>query len=61
MHVHERNAEKKRLNGRILASPMRVFGAFTALGREVFADGARSRKHNELTALAVAVTQNCFD
>jgi AhpD family alkylhydroperoxidase len=27
----------------------------------VFADGALSRKHKELTALAVAVSQNCFD
>jgi AhpD family alkylhydroperoxidase len=27
----------------------------------VFADGALSKKHKELTALAVAVSQNCFD
>jgi alkylhydroperoxidase/carboxymuconolactone decarboxylase family protein YurZ len=31
------------------------------LGREVFADGALSKKHKELTALAVAVATNCWE
>jgi alkylhydroperoxidase/carboxymuconolactone decarboxylase family protein YurZ len=61
MHVHERNAEKRRVNGLIAKSPMKVFQAFGDLGRRVFADGALSRKQKELTALAVAVSQNCFD
>jgi len=61
MHVHERNTEKKRLNGAMLKSPMRVFRAFGDLGKAVFAEGALSKKHKELTALAVAVSQNCFD
>ena len=61
MHVHERNTEKKRLNGIMLKSPMRVFRAFGDLGKEVFTAGALSKKHKELTALAVAVSQNCFD
>jgi alkylhydroperoxidase/carboxymuconolactone decarboxylase family protein YurZ len=61
MHVHERNAEKKRLNGRMLKSPMKVYAVFGDLGKKVFADGALSKKHKELTALAVAVSQNCFD
>ena len=61
MHLHERNAEKKRLNGQIVKSSMKVFGAFSELGKSVFADGALSKKHKELTALAVAVSQNCFD
>lgn len=61
MHVHERNAEKKRLNGLIVKSPMKVFGGFGELGKTVFADGAISKKHKELTALAVAISQNCFD
>ena len=61
MHVHERNTEKKRLNGMMLKSSMRVFRAFGDLGKAVFADGALSKKHKELTALAVAVSQNCFD
>jgi len=61
MHVHERNTEKKRLNGVMLKSPMRVFRAFGDLGKAVFAEGALSKKHKELTALAVAVSQNCFD
>ena len=61
MHLHERNAEKKRLNGLIVKSPMKVFGAFGDLGKAVFADGALSKKHKELTALAVAISQNCFD
>ena len=38
-----------------------VFRAFGDLGKEVFASGALSKKHKELTALAVAVSQNCFD
>jgi alkylhydroperoxidase/carboxymuconolactone decarboxylase family protein YurZ len=61
MHIHERQAERKRLNGLMLKSPMKVYVAFGDLGRRVFAEGALSRKHKELTALAVAVSQNCFD
>ena len=61
MHIHERNAEKKRLNGLMLKSPMKVYRGFGDLGRSVFADGALSKKHKELTALAVAVSQNCFN
>jgi alkylhydroperoxidase/carboxymuconolactone decarboxylase family protein YurZ len=60
-HVHEKKAEKQRLNALVRRSPMKVFGAFGELGRKVFADGALSKKHKELTALAVAVSQNCFD
>ncbi len=61
MHIHERNAERKRLNGLMLGSPMKVYRVFGELGRAVYADGALSKKHKELTALAVAVSQNCFD
>jgi len=61
MHVHERNAEKKRRNGLMLKSPMKVYRGFGDLGKQVFADGALSKKHKELTALAVAISQNCFD
>ena len=61
MHIHERSRERKRLNGLILKSPMKVYAAFGDLGQKVFADGAISKKHKELTALAVAVSQNCFD
>jgi alkylhydroperoxidase/carboxymuconolactone decarboxylase family protein YurZ len=61
MHIHERNAEKKRLNGLMLKSPMKVYAVFGELGRKVFADGTLSKKQKELTALAVAVSQNCFD
>ncbi|MBI4635843.1 MAG: carboxymuconolactone decarboxylase family protein [Candidatus Rokubacteria bacterium] len=59
--MHERNVEKRRLNGVILKSSMKVFEAFGDLGKRVYADGALSKKHKELTALAVAVSQNCFD
>jgi len=59
--MHERSTERKRLNGLILKSPMKVYAAFGDLGQKVFADGAISKKHKELTALAVAVSQNCFD
>ncbi len=61
MHVHERNAEKKRLNALVLRSPMKVFRAYGELGASVYADGALSKKHKELMALAVAISQNCFD
>jgi alkylhydroperoxidase/carboxymuconolactone decarboxylase family protein YurZ len=61
MHLHEKNAERKRLNGLVGRSAMKVPGAFTELGKRVYADGALSKKHKELTALAVAVSQNCFD
>jgi alkylhydroperoxidase/carboxymuconolactone decarboxylase family protein YurZ len=56
-----RSERRKRLNGQILKSRMRVFPGFQGLGREVFTDGAISRKHKELMALAVAVSQNCFE
>jgi alkylhydroperoxidase/carboxymuconolactone decarboxylase family protein YurZ len=57
----ERVKRRKRLNGQILRSRMRVFPGFQELGNQVFADGAISRKLKELMALAVAVAQNCFD
>lgn len=57
----ERVSRKKRLNARILQSRMQVISGFQDLGKQVFADGAISRKHKELMALAVAVSQNCFD
>jgi alkylhydroperoxidase/carboxymuconolactone decarboxylase family protein YurZ len=57
----ERVGRRKRLNGQILRSRMRVFPGFQDLQKQVFADGAISRKHKELMALAVAVAQNCFD
>jgi len=61
MHIHERNREKKRLGTLMLKSPMKVYAAFGELGKKVYSDGALSKKHKELTALAVAVSQNCFD
>lgn len=60
-HFHEKKAEKKRVDGLVLKAPMKVFGAFRELGKKVFADGALLKKHKELTALAVAISQNCFD
>lgn len=57
--LKERTARKRRLNGKILASPMAVYSAFRAAGERVFADGALSKKHKEFMALAVAVSQNC--
>jgi alkylhydroperoxidase/carboxymuconolactone decarboxylase family protein YurZ len=57
----QRQERKKRLNAEILKSRVRVLPGFQELGKQVFADGALSRKHKELMALAVAVSQNCFD
>ncbi len=56
-----RMARKKRLNGLVQMSAMRVPPAFRDLGEAVFQDGALSKKHKELMALAVAISQNCFD
>jgi alkylhydroperoxidase/carboxymuconolactone decarboxylase family protein YurZ len=61
IHLHEKKQERKRLNGLIAKSPMKVPAAVGEVGKRVFADGALSKKHKELTALAVAVVQNCFD
>ena len=57
----ERTERRKRLNGEILKSRMRAFPEFRELGEQIFTDGAISKKHKELMALAVAVSQNCFD
>jgi alkylhydroperoxidase/carboxymuconolactone decarboxylase family protein YurZ len=56
-----RITRKKRLNGLVQMSPMRVPPAFQEMGQAVFRDGALSKKHKELMALAVAISQNCFD
>jgi alkylhydroperoxidase/carboxymuconolactone decarboxylase family protein YurZ len=61
MHLHEKNAERKRLNGLMAKSRMQVPSGFTELGGRVYADGALSKKVKELMALAVAISQNCFD
>ncbi len=61
MALHDTTRERKRLNGLIATSPMRVPTVFRETGQAVFADGALSKKHKELTALAVAIAKNCFD
>ncbi len=61
IHLHEKVDERKRLNGLIAKSLMKVPGTVGELSKRVFADGALSKKHKELTALSVAVVQNCFD
>jgi hypothetical protein len=57
----ERKARRQHLDGLIQASPMKVARGLRELGRQVFADGAVSKKHKELTALAVAVATNCWE
>lgn len=57
----ERKARRGHLDQHIGHSAMRVPAAMRAVAREVFGNGALSKKHKELTALAVAVSQNCFD
>ncbi len=59
--LKERTEDRKRLTGRTLKGPMKVVPGFQQLGKAVFADGALSKKHKELMALAVAVSQNCFE
>jgi alkylhydroperoxidase/carboxymuconolactone decarboxylase family protein YurZ len=57
----QRQARRQRLDALITASGMKVAAAMRETGRAVFADGAISRKHKELTALAVAVATNCWE
>jgi alkylhydroperoxidase/carboxymuconolactone decarboxylase family protein YurZ len=57
----ERAARRAHLDGHIGHSSMRVPGAMKTLGRQVFGDGALSKKHKELTALTVAVATNCWE
>lgn len=56
-----RQARRAHLDGAIARSPMKVAKSMKTLGREVFADGALSKKHKELTALALAVATNCWE
>jgi alkylhydroperoxidase/carboxymuconolactone decarboxylase family protein YurZ len=56
-----RQARRTHLDGLIARSPMKVARSMKTLGREVFADGALSKKHKELTALALAVATNCWE
>ncbi len=57
----DRKRRKQHLDARILRGPGRVLRGYRDLGPQVFADGALSKKHKELMALAVAISQNCFD
>ena len=57
----ERTEERRRLTARTFKGPMKAVPALSQLGKTVFADGAISKKHKELMALAVAVSQNCFE
>ncbi len=59
--LKERTEERKRLTARILKGPSKAVPALSQLGRAVFSAGALSKKHKELMALAVAVSQNCFE
>jgi len=56
----QRKARRSRLDHAIGGSAMRVPAAMRAVGREIFADGAISKKHKELTALALAVATGAF-
>jgi alkylhydroperoxidase/carboxymuconolactone decarboxylase family protein YurZ len=40
---------------------MKAAGAMREAGLRIFAAGALSKKHKELTALAVAVATNCWE
>jgi hypothetical protein len=55
----ERKSRRASLDQQIAGSPMRA--AMRGVSREVFADGAISKKHKELTALTVAVATNCWE
>ena len=57
----DRKARRQRLDALIQASSMKAAGALREAGLRIFAAGALSKKHKELTALAVAVATNCWE
>ena len=61
LSLTEKKARRTHLDSHIAASPMRVTKAMRAVAKEVFGDGAISKKHKELTALTVAVVTNCWE
>jgi alkylhydroperoxidase/carboxymuconolactone decarboxylase family protein YurZ len=56
-----RQARRQHLDELIRDSGSKVAPAMKALGREIFTAGALSKKHKELTALAIAVANNCWE
>lgn len=56
-----RQARRQHLDGLIGASGMRVPAAMKEAGQAVFAPGALPKKQKELTALAIAVANNCWE
>jgi alkylhydroperoxidase/carboxymuconolactone decarboxylase family protein YurZ len=61
LSLSEKKRRRTHIDEHIAASPMRVSKAMRAVAKEVFGDGAISKKHKELTALAVAVATNCWE
>jgi alkylhydroperoxidase/carboxymuconolactone decarboxylase family protein YurZ len=56
-----RRARRAHLDHLIQALPLQGPRALRETAHALFADGALSRKHKELTALAVAVATNCWE
>jgi alkylhydroperoxidase/carboxymuconolactone decarboxylase family protein YurZ len=56
-----RQARRQRLDGLIREAGLTVPPAMQAVARTVFADGAVPKKYKELTALAIAVADNCWE
>ena len=56
-----RQARRQHLDGLIREAGMKVAPAMKELGRQVFAAGALGKKQKELTALAIAVANNCWE
>ncbi len=50
--------DRKRLHGRF-QEHVRTYPAFAELEQKAFSDGALSRKHKELMALAISVVTKC--
>ena len=59
--IDEINRKRKEANARLARLDSKVYRAFLEMEKVTFCDGALSKKHKELTALAVAISQNCFD
>ena len=57
-HVHEKSEERKRLNGLMAGSPMKVPGAFGELGKRVFENVSKQAWKEWLELQKMLVNEN---
>ena len=57
--LQEISIQRKRAHTKLLANSSKIYDCFLTMERLAYADGALSKKHKELTGLAVSVVQGC--